>query len=210
MPIVKRTGIDHRIILRNSRVYAAPLNAFMNGLFAYRSIKQGEILVQYTGEILSQRLANESDSQYLFDVLYRTRPGSDRVRETTIDGAPMRNGKRRVELMAYANHAPDSIANAKAMDILGSIIDEGIPFLGRHALVLVAKTDIPEGTEIRFSYNEQEDGDMVQMMLARGVTRAQLSDRSFRTLRFVRPPDRNHSGLVERDFPIKFIDDVVK
>ena len=38
----------------------------MNGLFAYRDLEVGEILVQYTGDLLSQREANLSDSDYLF------------------------------------------------------------------------------------------------------------------------------------------------
>ena len=58
----------------------------MNGLFAYRDLEVGEILVQYTGAILTQTQANASDSQYLFDVFYRSKPGADTVVRKTIDG----------------------------------------------------------------------------------------------------------------------------
>jgi hypothetical protein len=64
-------------------------------------------------------------------------------------------------------------------------------------MVLVAKQKILQGTEIRFSYNEHDNGAMVKMMRKRGVTQAQLNDRSFLTLRYVTPPERNHAGVVE-------------
>ena len=77
---VIRTGINNRIIKRNSKVYASTLNnGMMNGLFAYRDTEVGEILVQYTGPILTQKQANASSSDYLFDVFYRSREGADTV-----------------------------------------------------------------------------------------------------------------------------------
>ena len=148
MARLKRTGINNRLIVRNSKVYAAPLNSAMNGLFAYRDIQMGEILVQYTGTVLTQREANASSSDYLFDVLYRSRPGADTVVEKTIDG--------RGELAGFANHAPEALANAEAIDVMPSIIDNDIPYSGRHALVFVAKRDIPQGTEIYFNYNSDQ------------------------------------------------------
>ena len=204
MPIIKRTGTDNRIIVRNSKVYAAPvqtINTFFNGLFAYRDLEVGEILVQYEGDILTQKQANESNSEYLFDVFYRSRPNSDTVIRKTIDGQG--------ELMGFANHAPKTIANAEAVDILPTIIDNDIPYKKRHALVLVAKQKIARGTEIRFSYNEDDNGEMVRMMMKKkGITQAQINDRTFLKLRYVTPPERNHAGQVEKDFPFDFIEDL--
>ena len=176
----------------------------MNGLFAYRDLEVGEILVQYTGTILTQTQANASDSQYLFDVFYRSKPGADTVVRKTIDG--------RGELMAFANHAPDSLANAEAVDLLPSIIDNDLYYPGRHALVLVAKKRVPKGTEIRFNYNsdQQGEGDMVKMMKKRGVTEAQINDRSWLTARYYPPPERNHAGMIEDDFPYRFVKEVTK
>ena len=72
MARVKRSGQNNRIIVRNSKVYASTLNSGkMNGLFAFRNIQKNEILVQYTGPVLTQAEANDSSSDYLFDVLYR-------------------------------------------------------------------------------------------------------------------------------------------
>ena len=200
MPRLRRTGDNNRLIVRNSKVYASTLQSgALNGLFAYRDLEVGEILVQYSGTILSQRAANESDSQYLFDLFYRSRPNADTVVKKTVDG--------RGELMGFANHAPEPNANASAVDLLPSIIDNDIFFKGRHALVLVAKTRIPRGTEVRFNYNSDQagDGDMVKMMKRKGVTDAQINDRSFLSQRYFTPPERNHAGVVERDFAYNFI-----
>lgn len=203
MPRLKRTGDYNRLIVRNSKVYAASvLNSPMNGLFAYRDLAVGEILVQYTGTVLSQREANESNSQYLFDLYYRSRPGADTVVRKTIDGVG--------ELMGFANHAPEHLANASAVDLLPSIIDNDISFKGRHALVLVAKTRIPKGTEVRFNYNSDQgdDGDMARMMRRKGVTDAQMNDRSWKSQRYITPPERNHAGVIEIDFPYEFISEI--
>ena len=205
MPRLRRTGINNRLIVRNSKVYASTLSSGrMNGLFAYRDLNVGEILVQYNGAILSQREANASTSDYLFDLFYRSRPGADTVVNKTIDG--------RGDLMGFANHAPEHLANASSVDVMPFIIDNDIPYAGRHALVLVAKTRIPLGTEIRFNYNQDQgdDGDMVRMMRRKGVTDAQINDRAFLTARYVTPPERNHAGVVEPDFPFQFISEIVQ
>ena len=205
MPRLKRTGINNRLIVRNSKVYASTLNAgAINGLFAYRNIRKGEILVQHTGEILSQRAANESNSDYLFTVFYRSRAGADTVVEKVLDG--------KGELAGFANHAPHSIANAEAVDLLPSIIDNNKYYPGRHALVLVATRDIHLGSEIRFDYNANEpegEGVMLKMMMRKhGLTSAQINNRAWLTARYITPPERNHAGVVEPDFMYRFISDV--
>ena len=203
---VHRLGSSNRMIVRNSKVYAAPLiYGDMNGLFAYRDLEPGEILVQYTGDVLSQAKANVSTSEYLFDLFYRSRAGAATVYRKTIDG--------RGELAGFANYAPSDIANAHAVDLLPTIIDNEIEYAGRHALVLVAKNFIPLGTEIRFDYNadqDENDGDMVRMMKKKyGLTVAQMNDTGFLTTTFVTPPERNHSGMIEPDFEFGFLSDVV-
>ena len=59
MPTLKRTGAANRLIARNSKVYASTAYAStkgnINGLFAYRDLEAGEILVEYTGDILTQK-----------------------------------------------------------------------------------------------------------------------------------------------------------
>ena len=203
---VIRTGINNRIIKRNSKVYASTLNnGMMNGLFAYRDIEVGEILVQYTGPILTQKQANASSSDYLFDVFYRSREGADTVVRKTIDG--------RGELAGYANHAPEHLANASAVDLMPSIIDNDVYYEGRHALVFVAKSKIKRGTEIRFNYNSDQSndsGEMVRMMKKRGVTEEQINNRNFLFKRYFTPPEHNWTGVVEPDFPYRFVSDIDK
>ena len=203
MARLRRVGIANRIIVRNTKVYASTLNrGAINGLFALRDIQVGEILVQYTGRILTQNEANASKSEYLFDLFYRSRPGADTVVRKTIDGWG--------ELAGYANHAPEHLANASAVDILPTIIDNDVYYPHRHALVLVAKKRIPEGMEIRFPYNADQkgEGDMVRMMKRKGVTDDDLNNRAWLTTRYVTPPERNHAGTLGSDFMYQFIGDV--
>ena len=101
---LKRTGIANRLIVRNSKVYASTLDhGNINGLFAYRDIEPGEILVQYNGKLLTKKEADASKSDYLFDILYRSRPGADTVVRKVLNG----HG----DLAGMANHAPERNAN---------------------------------------------------------------------------------------------------
>ena len=156
--------------------------------------------MQYTGPLLTRKEADASKSNYLFDLWYRSRAGADTVVRKTLDGYG--------ELAGFANHAPESIANASSVDLLPTIIDNDKYYPGRHALVLVAKKSIPKGVEIRFNYNSDQgthDGDMVRQMIAQGVTEQQLFSRSFLNTRYKTPPERNHAGVVEADFPYRFV-----
>ena len=181
MPTLKRTGAANRLIARNSKVYAStsfPSTSNINGLFAYRDLEAGEILVEYTGDILTQKQANASKSEYLFDLWYRSRAGADTVVKKTLDG--------KGELAGFANHAPESIANAKGKDILPTIIDNGKNYQG---------------------FGGPSDSDMVRKMLSRGVTEQQLYSREFLRIRYKNtPPDR--AGVVKADFMYNFISDL--
>jgi hypothetical protein len=53
------------VLLRNSRVYAARAEGGMNGLFTLVPCKRGEVLVAYTGRLLSEKEAAASSSEYL-------------------------------------------------------------------------------------------------------------------------------------------------
>ena len=205
MQPVQRAGHANRLIVRNSKVYASTLAVpHINGLFAFRDIDEGEILVQYKGPILTQKQANESKSEYLFDLWYRSREGAETVVKKTLDGEG--------ELAGFANHAPESLANAKSVDLLPKIIDHDIFYEGRHALVLVAKAFIPKGIEIRFNYNADQgyggpsDSGFVQKMMAAGVTEQELYSRVFLRTRFVPPPDAKWYDI-EEDFEYNHLSD---
>jgi hypothetical protein len=49
---------------------------------------------------------------------------------------------------------------------------------------------------------------MMRMMKPHGITEAQLNSKAFRTTRYITPPERNHAGIVERDYPYRFIKEV--
>ena len=167
----------------------------MNGLFAYRNISKGEIIAQYTGTVLSKRAAHDTNSDYLFQVFYRSRAGADTAVHKVIDG--------KGQLAGFGNHAPDVIANAEAVDILPTIIKNGVPYSGRHALVIVAKRNIPAGAEIRYDYNSNDDDVMVSMMMSKyGLTRSQIENGVWRTVRWVTPPD---TGIRQPDFELDHV-----
>ncbi len=97
------------------------------GLFAGEPIKKGEMIIEYIGNILTAKEAEDmSDNEYLFEVNSRK----------TIDGSPKWNIAR------YCNHACEEAANAES-DIKG----------GR--VLIKAIKNIEEGEEILYDYGEE-------------------------------------------------------
>lgn len=95
------------------------------GLFAGETIKKGETIIEYIGNILNkEEAANVTTSQYLFEI----------NRNKTIDGSPRWNIAR------YANHSCDG--NAESDVIKGRVFVKAI------------KT-IQEGEEILYDYGEE-------------------------------------------------------
>ena len=67
------------------------------------------------------------------------------------------------------------------------------------------------GSEIRFDDNANEPGEgtMTKMMIKKhGLTLAQINDKAWLTTRWVTPPERNHAGVVERDFEFQYVSEV--
>lgn len=97
------------------------------GLFAGESIKKGEMIIEYIGNILNKEEADKKvTSQYLFEV----------SRNKTIDGTPRWN------LARYCNHACEEAANAE------SDVKKGRVFIK-------AIKNIEEGEEIVYDYGEE-------------------------------------------------------
>ena len=97
------------------------------GLFAGESIKKGEMIVEYAGNILTQKEADEkSSNQYLFEI----------SKNKTVDGYPRWNIAR------YCNHACEVAANAE------SDVKKGRVFI-------IATKGIKEGEEILYDYGEE-------------------------------------------------------
>jgi uncharacterized protein len=78
------------------------------GLFATKLIRRGSFIVRYTGKKLHNRIADELDTKYLFEINNRW----------TIDGSGRRN------LARYINHScrPNAEADVKKHKILISAI----------------------------------------------------------------------------------------
>jgi len=78
------------------------------GLFATKLIRRGTFIVRYTGRMLPNRIADELDTKYLFEVNARW----------TVDGSSRKNVAR------YVNHScrPNAEADVKKRKILISAI----------------------------------------------------------------------------------------
>ena len=74
------------------------------GLFATKLIRKGSFIVRYTGRMLPNRIADELDTKYLFEVNARW----------TVDGSSRKNVAR------YVNHScrPNAEADVKKKKIL--------------------------------------------------------------------------------------------
>lgn len=97
------------------------------GLFAEESIKKGEVIIEYIGDILNKEEADKKvTSQYLFEI----------NRNKTIDGSPRWNIAR------YCNHACGSAANAESEIKKGRVFVQAIK-------------NIKEGEEIVYDYGEE-------------------------------------------------------
>lgn len=97
------------------------------GLFAGEDIKKGEMIIEYIGNIITTKEANElKDNQYLFEINTKK----------TIDGSPKWNIAR------YCNHSCEDAANAES-DIK------------KERVFVIAIKDIKEGDEIVYDYGEE-------------------------------------------------------
>ena len=97
------------------------------GLFAGESIKKGELIIEYIGEILNKEEADKiTTNQYLFEV----------SRNKTI------NGSVRWNIARYCNHACEEAGNAE------SDVKRGRVFIK-------ATKSIKEGDEILYDYGEE-------------------------------------------------------
>jgi uncharacterized protein len=97
------------------------------GLFAGEDIKKGDLIIEYIGNILTAKEAEEqAENEYLFEV----------NRAKTIDGSPTWNIAR------YANHACESASNSESE-------------IKKDRVFIRAIKNIKEGDEITFDYGEE-------------------------------------------------------
>ncbi|KAJ3342175.1 hypothetical protein HDU93_002965 [Gonapodya sp. JEL0774] len=104
------------------------------GLFAHEAVDAGDIVVEYIGQLIRQRVADQREYQYLASGIgssYLFRVDED----TIIDATKMGN------LARFINHSCDSNCNAKIVNIDG-----------QKKIVIYAKKDIEAGEEITYDY----------------------------------------------------------
>ncbi|CAI2175006.1 1603_t:CDS:2 [Funneliformis geosporum] len=104
------------------------------GLFALERIKSSEFVIQYTGELIRQAVADLRERKYKaegIDGSYMFRVGDD----TIIDATKMGNNARLI------NHSCDPNCNAKILTIKG-----------KKKIAIYAKRDIEFGEEITYDY----------------------------------------------------------
>ncbi|GET56508.1 histone-lysine N-methyltransferase SETD1-like [Rhizophagus irregularis DAOM 181602=DAOM 197198] len=104
------------------------------GLFALERIKANEFVIQYTGELIRQAVADLRERKYKaegIDGSYMFRVGDD----TIIDATKMGNNARLI------NHSCDPNCNAKILTIKG-----------KKKIAIYAKRDIEFGEEITYDY----------------------------------------------------------
>ena len=169
--------VHHEVLLRNSRVYAAKAEGAMNGLFALVPCKRGDVLVEYTGRLLTKEEAKASDSEYLLDAnkVSQRKPWSRRLHRTVIDGQG--------ELGGYANYACAAQANAVVLDVLRSLVQAGRRPKTDTVVLLVAACDIEVGQEIRFEYDGATKG-FREAMISRGIGADELDSGRYREVRW--------------------------
>jgi SET domain-containing protein len=102
------------------------------GLFAEEPIKKGQLIIEYTGERISEEEANRRGGRYLFQV----------TDELVIDGKERKNTAR------YINHAckPNSEAEHDEDD---------------DRIYIRAKKNIKEGEEITYHYGKEYFNDII-------------------------------------------------
>ena len=126
------------------KVCIGPSRIHRNGLFASDNIKQGEIVIEYVGEIISNSIADYREKEYNergFGDCYMFRVDSDKIIDATKYG----------NLSRFINHCcePNCYAQANEID-------------GKKHILLYAKRFIKAGEEITYDYNFDSESEKIQ------------------------------------------------
>ena len=196
---VTADGVHDEIFKHNSRVYAARTDGGMGGLFALVDAKRGDILVEYTGKLITLKAAKASSSEYLIDARKVVKRGSTRTNNTVIDGAG--------ELGGFANYACSTCANVVARDMVEDMLRGGRRPRGDTAVVLIARCDIAAGQELRFDYDTARggaEGSFRAVLVARGVAEATLDSDAYLQRRWSCTTAATADGLARREEDFMF------
>lgn len=140
----KRTARPHLLQSEDdANVYVSRSRIAGWGLFARRSLKSGEQIIEYRGEQIGRALADHRERKYRLhprhrDACYMFALSESKVIDATLLGNPAR----------FINHccAPNCTARVQA-----------------ERIIILAKKDIPAGTELSYDYKfAGGDGDRVK------------------------------------------------
>ena len=129
---------------KNQKVFIGPSIIHRNGLFANDNIKQGEIVIEYVGEMITNKIADYREIEYNergFGDCYMFRFDADNIIDATKYG----------NLARFINHCCEPNCKAQCNEINGK----------KHILLL-AKRFIKHGEEITYDYNFEVESEKIQ------------------------------------------------
>ena len=128
----------------NLKVCIGPSMIHRNGLFALDNIKPGEIVIEYVGEMITNKIADYREIEYNqrgFGDCYMFRFDADNIIDATKYG----------NLARFINHCCEPNCKAQCNEINGK----------KHILLL-AKKFIKAGEEITYDYNFEVESEKIQ------------------------------------------------
>ena len=128
----------------NLKVFIGPSIIHRNGLFALDNIKPGEIVIEYVGEMITNKIADYREIEYNqrgFGDCYMFRFDADNIIDATKYG----------NLARFINHCCEPNCKAQCNEINGK----------KHILLL-AKKFIKAGEEITYDYNFEVESEKIQ------------------------------------------------
>ena len=129
---------------QNQKVCIGPSIIHRNGLFAVDNIKPGEIVIEYVGEMITNKIADYREIEYNergFGDCYMFRFDADNIIDATKYG----------NLARFINHCCEPNCKAQCNEINGK----------KHILLL-AKRYIKAGEEITYDYNFEVESEKIQ------------------------------------------------
>ena len=129
---------------QNHKVCIGPSIIHRNGLFAIDNIKPGEIVIEYVGEMITNKIADYREIEYNergFGDCYMFRFDADNIIDATKYG----------NLARFINHCCEPNCKAQCNEINGK----------KHILLL-AKRFIKSGEEITYDYNFEVESEKIQ------------------------------------------------
>lgn len=130
--------------MQGTRVAIGPSRIHRNGLFAMDNFQPGEIVIEYVGEVITNKIADFREKEYNlrgFGDCYMFRVDADKIIDATKYG----------NLARFINHSCDPNCTAQSNEING-----------RKHILLYAKKYIKLGEEITYDYNFESETEKIQ------------------------------------------------